>query len=45
MTEENKKTDSEVDQGQKQDKKVVIYSTPTCHFCVMAKDYFKSPKI
>jgi len=21
-------------------KKVVIYSTPTCHFCHMAKDYF-----
>ena len=21
-------------------KKVTIYSTPTCHFCVMAKDYF-----
>ena len=23
-------------------KKVEIYSTPTCHYCVMAKDYFKS---
>lgn len=22
-------------------KKVTIYSTPTCHFCNMAKDYFK----
>lgn len=22
-------------------KKVTIYSTPTCHFCHMAKDYFK----
>lgn len=22
--------------------KVTIYSTPTCHFCVMAKEYFKS---
>jgi len=22
-------------------KKVTIYSTPTCHFCAMAKDYFK----
>ena len=22
------------------DKKVTIYSTPTCHFCHMAKDYF-----
>lgn len=21
-------------------KKVTIYSTPTCHFCNMAKDYF-----
>lgn len=21
-------------------KKVIIYSTPTCHFCTMAKDYF-----
>ena len=20
---------------------VTIYSTPTCHYCVMAKDYFK----
>ncbi len=23
------------------DKKVTIYSTPTCHFCHMAKDFFK----
>ncbi len=22
-------------------KKVTIYSTPSCHFCVMAKDFFK----
>ncbi|HET9641606.1 MAG TPA: glutaredoxin family protein [Candidatus Paceibacterota bacterium] len=22
------------------DKNVVIYSTPTCHFCQMTKDYF-----
>jgi len=22
-------------------KKVTIYSTPTCHFCHMAKDFFK----
>lgn len=22
------------------DKQVTIYSTPTCHFCHMAKDYF-----
>lgn len=21
-------------------KKVTIYSTPTCHFCVLAKEYF-----
>ncbi len=21
-------------------KKVIIYSTPTCHFCAMAKSYF-----
>ena len=23
-------------------KKVVIYTTPTCHFCHMAKDYFQA---
>ena len=23
-------------------KKVTIYSTPTCHFCHLAKDYFKA---
>ncbi len=23
-----------------QQKKVVMYTTPTCHFCHMAKDYF-----
>lgn len=22
-------------------KKVIIYSTPTCHFCNLAKDFFK----
>jgi glutaredoxin 3 len=22
--------------------KIIIYSTPSCHFCHMAKDYFKS---
>lgn len=22
-------------------KKVTVYSTPTCHYCNMAKDYFK----
>ena len=26
-------------------KKVIIYSTPTCHFCHMAKDYFKENAI
>ena len=26
-------------------KKVQIYSTPTCHFCIMAKDYFKENNI
>lgn len=26
-------------------KKVIIYSTPTCHFCHMAKDFFKENKI
>lgn len=25
----------------KTSKKVEIYSTPSCHFCHMAKDYFK----
>lgn len=23
-------------------KKVTVYSTPTCHFCNMAKDYFNA---
>ncbi|MFZ2038442.1 MAG: glutaredoxin domain-containing protein [Minisyncoccia bacterium] len=23
-------------------KKVEIYSTPSCHYCVLAKDFFKS---
>lgn len=27
------------------DKKVIIYSTPTCHFCHMAKDYFTENSI
>ncbi len=27
------------------DKNIVIYSTPTCHFCHMAKDFFDSHKI
>jgi len=26
-------------------KKVTIYSTPTCHYCNMAKDFFKTNKI
>ena len=25
--------------------KITIYSTPTCHFCHMAKDYFTSKSI
>ncbi len=27
------------------DKKVTIYSTPTCHFCQMTKDYLKDHNI
>lgn len=26
-------------------KEIVMYSTPTCHFCHMAEDYFKSKDI
>jgi glutaredoxin 3 len=26
-------------------KEVTIYSTPTCHFCHMAKDFFKEKNI
>jgi glutaredoxin-like YruB-family protein len=26
-------------------KKVVVYSTPTCPFCVYAKDYFKKNNV
>jgi glutaredoxin-like YruB-family protein len=26
-------------------KEVTIYSTPTCHFCHMAKDYFKANNV
>ena len=26
-------------------KEVTIYSTPTCHFCHMAKDFFKEKKV
>ncbi len=25
--------------------KVIVYSTPTCHFCHMAKDFFKEKNI
>lgn len=27
------------------DKKVTIYSTPTCHFCQMAKEFFKEKNV
>lgn len=27
------------------DKKVVMYSTPTCHFCHMTKEFFKEHNI
>ena len=26
-------------------KKITIYSTPSCHFCHMAKDYFKEKNV
>lgn len=26
-------------------KKVTIYSTPTCHFCGLAKDFFKANNV
>lgn len=26
-------------------KKVTVYSTPTCHFCSMAKDYFTAHNV
>ncbi|MEI6480420.1 MAG: glutaredoxin domain-containing protein [bacterium] len=26
-------------------KKVIIYSTPTCHFCHLAKDHFNENKV
>jgi len=26
-------------------KKVIIYSTPTCHYCNLAKEFFKENKI
>ena len=27
------------------DKQVTIYSTPTCHFCQMAKEFFKEKNV
>ncbi len=27
------------------DKKVTIYSTPTCHFCHLSKEFFKSNNV
>jgi len=27
------------------DKKIIIYSTPTCVYCVMAKDFFKKHNV
>ncbi|OHA59925.1 MAG: NrdH-redoxin [Candidatus Vogelbacteria bacterium RIFOXYD1_FULL_46_19] len=27
------------------DKKVVMYTTPTCHFCHLAKDFFKTNNV
>ena len=27
------------------DKQVVIYSTPTCHFCQMSKEFFKENNV
>jgi glutaredoxin-like YruB-family protein len=27
------------------DKNVTIYSTPTCHFCQMSKEYFKANNV
>ncbi len=26
-------------------KQVIVYSTPTCHFCHMAKEYFDQQKV
>ena len=26
-------------------KNIIIYSTPTCHFCHMAKDYFRENNV
>lgn len=30
---------------EKKQKKVIIYSTPTCHFCHMAKEFFGEHEI
>lgn len=27
------------------DKKIVMYSTPTCHFCHMTKEFFKANNV
>ncbi len=27
------------------DKKITIYSTPTCHFCKLSKEFFKAHEI
>lgn len=32
-------------ENQKEKKSVTIYSTPTCHFCLMAKDFFKEHNV
>lgn len=29
----------------KNNKKVIVYSTPSCPYCVYAKDYFKDNKV
>jgi glutaredoxin-like YruB-family protein len=29
----------------KEKKEVIVYSTPVCSYCVMAKEYFKNNKI
>ena len=30
---------------EKKQKKVIVYSTPTCPYCVMAKNYFKENNV
>jgi len=34
-----------MDNNQNEKKNVTIYSTPTCHFCHAAKEYFKENNI